>query len=78
MVIRVDAYPMPWINDLINRSSTTLNLARGYWQVPVAKRDRRKTGFTSPMGLLQFKVMPFGLSGALATFQQMYTMLLGD
>ena len=77
-----DAYPMPRIDDLINRIEgvrfiTTLDLTRGYWQVPVREEDRPKTAFTTPPhGLFQFRVMPFGLQGAPATFQQMMDSLL--
>ena len=50
---------------------TTLDLAREYWQVPVADEDRHKTVFTNPFGLYQFCVMPFVLNGAPATFQRL-------
>ena len=72
----VTAYPMPRIDDLIDqlgkaRFITTLDLTRGYWQMPVAAGDQYKTAFTTPYGLYQFKVMPFGLCGAPASFQRL-------
>ena len=72
----VDAYPMPRIEDLIDyigqaKFISTLDLTKGYWQVPVVEEDRGKTAFTTPFGLFQFRRMPFGLQGAPATFQRM-------
>ena len=37
----------------------------------MTKEDQKKMAFSSPQGLYQFTVMPFGLSGALAMFQRM-------
>ena len=70
---QIDAYPIPRVNDQIGEAMyiTTLDLAKGYWQVSVAETDRDKTTFTSPLGLFQFRVMPFGLCGAPATFQRL-------
>jgi len=70
------AYPMPQIDDILDQVGqakyiTTLDLAKGYWQVPVAVEDPHKTAFVSSQGLFQFKVMPFGLCGAPVTFQRM-------
>ena len=70
------AYPMPRVDDTLDEIGqaqyiTTLDLAKGYWQVPVAETDRPKTAFTTLLGLFQFRVMPFGLCGALATFQRL-------
>ena len=72
---------MPRIDDLIDRLGsarfiTTLDLTRGYWQVPVAEADCTKTAFATPFGLFQFKTMPFGLQGALTTFQRMMDQVL--
>ena len=80
-VSRTDAYPMPRVDDLIDRLGTakyitTLDLTRGYWQVPMAKGACTRTAFTTPFGLYQFRVMPFGLQGAPATFQRMMDQLI--
>ena len=76
-VSQADAYPMPRIDDLIGRLGkakyiTTIDLMRGYWQVPVAEASRSKTVFTTPLGLFQFRVMPFGLHGAPTVNASMY------
>ena len=78
---RVDAYLMPRIDELLDRLGKakfilTIDLTRRYWQVPVAESDRDKTAFHSPFGFVQFRMMPFGLQGAPATFQRMMDCLL--
>ena len=65
---------MPQIDELLDNIGqskylTILDLAKGYWQVPMGEDDKGKTPFSSPLGLLQFTTMPFGLSGEPATFQ---------
>jgi hypothetical protein len=54
---------MPRIDDILDqicqaRYLTTLDLAQGYWQVPVAEEHRHKTAFTTPFELYQLRVMP--------------------
>ena len=76
-----DSYPLPRIDDSIDtlRGSkwfSTLDLASGYWQVPMHPKDVEKTGFTTPYGLYQFRVMPFGLANAPATFERMMERVL--
>lgn len=71
-----DTYLMPRIDELIDwlghaRYIITLDLTRGYWQVPLAESAKSKTALTTPFGLFQFNVMLFGLQGAPATFQRM-------
>ena len=77
---KADAYPMPRIEELIDvlgkaKYLSTLELAKGYWEVLVAE-DQPKMAFTTPFGLFEFKRMPFELKGAPATFQHMMDMLL--
>ena len=76
-----DAYPMPRIDELIDRLGkscfiSTIDLTWGYWQVPVVEEDRHKTAFITPYGLYQFNVMPFGLQGVPATFQRLMNQVL--
>ena len=75
-VTKFDAYPMPRIDEMLDwigkvRFISTLDLAKGYGQVPMDPADKEKMAFSSPRGLYQFNVMPFGLNGAPATFQRM-------
>ena len=80
-VSQADAYPMPRVDELLDNLGqakyiSTVDLTKGYWQVPVAEKDRGKTAFTAGAGLFQFNVMPFGLRGAPATFQRLMDVVL--
>lgn len=44
--------------------------------MPVAEESHGKTAFTTPYGLYQFWIMPFGLHGAPTTFQRMMDRLV--
>ena len=52
------------------------DLAKGYWQVPMREQDKPYTTITTHRGLFQFKVMPFGLINAPATFSRVMRKLL--
>ncbi|KAI3366502.1 hypothetical protein L3Q82_000474 [Scortum barcoo] len=76
-----DAYPLPRLDDLIERVGqaqfiTTLDLCKGYWQVPLSDAARPLTAFRTPQGLWQFTKMSFGLHGAPATFQRLMNKVL--
>ena len=80
-VAKFDAYPMPSIDDLLDslggaKFISSLDLTRGYWQIPLSEESQQKPAFSTPQGLFEFVTMPFGLSGAPATFQRMMNQLL--
>lgn len=80
-VTRKDAYPLPHVDDTLDTLAgskwfSTLDYLSGYWQVEVLPEDRQKTAFCMPDGLLEFKVMPFGLCNTPATFQRLMDTVL--
>ena len=53
-VSEFDAYPMPRVDELIERLGparylTTLDLTKGYWQVPLTRTAREETAFGRPV-----------------------------
>ena len=76
-----DAYPLPRIDDSLDMLAgkqrfSTLDLASGYWQVSLSQEARVKTAFAMHFGLFQFRVMPFGLCNAPATFERLMDRVL--
>ena len=76
-----DAYPLPRIDDTLDMLAgkqwfSTLDLASGYWQVSLSQEARVKTAFATHSGLFQFRVMPFGLCNAPATFERLMDRVL--
>ena len=76
-------YPLPRIEDILTalgeaRYFSSLDLASGYWQVPLDDDAREKSAFTTHRGLFEFTRMPFGLCNAPATFQRVMQRVLAD
>jgi len=55
---------------------STFDFSKGYCQVPVTEEDKAFTAFVTQKGLHQFKVMPFGLVNAPASFNRIMRRLL--
>ena len=75
-----DCYCMPRPDELLDRMGkarffTTLDMLKGYYQVPMSQKDREKTAFVTPLGKYQFLRMPFGLKNTPATFQRLVDQL---
>ena len=76
-----DAYPLPRIDDSLRLLGnqqwfSMMDLASGYWQVAMSPDAKRKAAFVTNEGLFQFRVMPFGLCNAPATFERLMDRVL--
>lgn len=78
-----DHYPLPRIEDQLdllagNKFFTTLDLASGYYQIPIAEDSRPKTAFVTPDGQFEYNRMPFGLVNAPSVFQRAINKILAE
>lgn len=76
-------YPLPRIDDQLDNLSghkyfTSLDLASGYYQIPMAESAKHLTAFVTPDGHYEFNRMPFGLVNAPSTFQRAVNGVLGN
>jgi hypothetical protein len=76
-------YPLPLIGESLDRLRsatvyTKIDLRSGYNLVRIAEGEEWKTAFRSRYGHYEYKVMPFGLSSAPATFQNLMNDVLRD
>jgi hypothetical protein len=82
-ITKKDTYPLPRIDEMLDqlqgtRIFSSLDLASGFWQVPLMKNAKEKTAFVCKEGLYEFDTMPFGLCNATGTFQRLMDVVLGN
>ena len=68
-----DDFPLPYIALLL-----VMDGFLAYNQIKMGREDMEKTSFITPWGTYCYKVMPFGLKNACATYQHDVTTLLHD
>ncbi|GFO46872.1 polyprotein [Plakobranchus ocellatus] len=78
-----DAKNIPRQEDLFNQLShatifSSCDLCKAYWQVPLHPESRKYTAFQTPLGLMQWVRMPFGLDTAPATFCWLMRLVIGQ
>nr|KYP62173.1 Retrovirus-related Pol polyprotein from transposon 297 family [Cajanus cajan] len=71
-----DAYPLPHINALVDGPAghhmlSFLDAYSGYNQIPMYPPDKAKTAFITDSANFCYRVMPFGLRNAGATYQRL-------
>src|SRR5579871_796069 len=78
-----DRYLLPWTDKLFDQLQETkiytkFDLSSGYHQVQIRPEDTYKTAFQTQYGLYKFKVLPFRLTSAPATFMCLMNNIFHD
>ncbi|XP_028057287.1 uncharacterized protein LOC114261245 [Camellia sinensis] len=78
-----DSFPLPRIDQLVDVTAghermSFLDAYSGYHQISLFGPDQEKTAFISLRGTYCYKVMPFSLKNAGATYQRMVTKMFMD
>ncbi|XP_038690528.1 uncharacterized protein LOC119989207 [Tripterygium wilfordii] len=82
-----DPFPLPHIDMMVDATAghellSFMDAFSGYNQILMHPRDQEKTAFITDRGIYCYKVMPFGLKNAGATYQRlvnkMFSKYLGD
>ncbi|MCO5566852.1 hypothetical protein L7F22_020534 [Adiantum nelumboides] len=73
-----DHFPLPFQDEILNEvvgyeCYTVCDDYSGYFQIRIAEEDQRRTTFVKPWGCFAYRVMPFSLTNAPATFQRYVT-----
>ena len=74
-------YPLPRIDDTLQklqkpRFFSTMDLLKGFWQVPIAPQDRKFFAFSTGNLHVEYNVMPMGAINSTATMQALMALIL--
>ncbi|XP_052177535.1 uncharacterized protein LOC127791591 [Diospyros lotus] len=75
-----DSFPLPRIDQLVDATArhqllSFMDAYSGYNQIPMNPNEEEHTSFITDRGLYCYKVMPFGLKNAGATYQRLVNMM---
>ncbi|XP_074271002.1 uncharacterized protein LOC141594921 [Silene latifolia] len=78
-----DDFPLPVTEIMIDATTghealSFMDCTAGYNQIQMAPEDEEATGFRTPKGIFFYKVMPFGLKNAGATYQRAMQKIFDD
>ena len=79
------SFPLPRLDDVWDAIGeakatyfTVLDMASGFWQLPLHPDTKHKSSFITQQGQYQWTRMPMGLSNATTTFQMTMSKVFGD
>jgi hypothetical protein len=80
---RKDRYPLPLFTETLRniakaRWFTKLDIIAAFHKIRIAEGEEWKTAFRTRYGLFEWRVIPFGLTGAPAAFQRYINSVLQD
>ncbi|KAL5567021.1 hypothetical protein UlMin_030185 [Ulmus minor] len=78
-----DSFPLPHIDMLVDATAghellSFMDAFSGYNQILMHPDDQEKTAFITERGIFCYKVMPFGLKNAGATYQRLVNKMFAD
>ncbi|KAL5547014.1 hypothetical protein UlMin_006701 [Ulmus minor] len=78
-----DSFPLPHIDMMVDATAghellSFMDAFSGYNQILMHPEDQEKTSFVTERGIFCYKVMPFGLKNAGATYQRLVNKMFSD
>ncbi len=78
-----DKHPIPRSQDLFRslegaKYYSSIDMAQGYFQIPIKQEDQDKTGFITDFGLFNFKRIPQGFKNSAPIFQRIINNVFSD